>query len=714
MKPCIGRLFTTNIQTLLEQRRSPKLASQVARSILVTTFVISQLVVPLHAATTQTELNQSDDSQNEIGEMAQTGQAEQTLTYSIFLPMLIDDADTEISSDPEGEPFAADNTELLKAADWRSEKPLHQLAREAGLPYFGAVTERFTNDENDENDQRDFVEDINIVKSQFNLIVPGNAMKWDSVHKSFNKFDFSLADETTDFAESNHMAARGHVLVWHKQNPQWLVNWAKGTPGPARKSTMLYAMRTHIDKVVKEYKGKVIAWDVVGEAFNDDGSVRETIWSQTIGYPEYIEKAFQYAHAADPNARLFYDDFDAEWTGAKSDAIYNLIKDMKRKGIPIHGMNFQSHFHQGELEANGYNSIAANIKRFSDLGLEIYLGEVDFWIWDTPTTVKLNQQAKEYVLLMDLCLNNPQCKLFNVWGVSDSTAWLNYAYGKWNNGMLFDRQFGPKPAYSALRDRLARTYKGISSSRIRRGYSDTLHQLVVVDDGDADKVLERYVPMNNQGVVWSLAENWRALPSRISNQIGSTKLGSASEFSYWIGGKQRAMVSLLSLDGRTGWSFDCAISYGRIDWNKCHSPYKADMSRLRGKGGESYGATTAFIYRAENKTRLMQSLYSTDGRTGWYRQCDVNSSQGVQWKRCSGWSTFSMTNVRGVGGETYGGTTSYLANENGQEYLYQTIFDMSGMNSWTRKSKIDTRSGIQWSNSWSTNSRRGSVTASVQ
>ena len=175
---------------------------------------------------------------------------------------------------------------------------------------------------------------------EFNILVPENELKWDTVHPARDTYDFSVPDSMVAFAEAHQMQVFGHVFVWYWQLPAWL------TDGGFSREELMSILEDHIKTVAGHYRGRVAAWDVVNEAIADDGSLRHTIWLDTIG-PEYIDMAFQWAHEADPDARLFYNDYNSEslggWQQAKSDSVYNLVSDLKQRGVPIDGVGLQVH-----------------------------------------------------------------------------------------------------------------------------------------------------------------------------------------------------------------------------------------------------------------------------------------------------------------------------------------------------------------------------------
>jgi endo-1,4-beta-xylanase len=284
---------------------------------------------------------------------------------------------------------------------------------------------------------------------EFNQLEPENAMKFGPIHPGPSTYNFAPADALVAFAKENKMAVRGHTLVWHQQNPSWLTG---GGYAPEQLASIL---ESHITAVVSRYAGQVWAWDVVNEAFNDDGSLRNTIWSNApgIGRPGtgYVEQAFRWAHAADPNALLFYNDYNGETVNNKSTAIYEMARDFRARGVPIHGVGLQMH-----LTANpgSLASMEANIRRLTELGLQVQITELDVRLpldsSGAPSAASLATQAQIYQNITALCLKFPQCTLLQTWGFTDRYSWIPGTFPGQGAGLIFDAAYQPKPAYQAM------------------------------------------------------------------------------------------------------------------------------------------------------------------------------------------------------------------------------------------------------------------------
>lgn len=291
-----------------------------------------------------------------------------------------------------------------------------------------------------------------IVLTEFSLIEAENSMKFGPIHPrkgdGDDAFDFAGADALVEFAQKHKLKMRGHTLVWHNQNPAWVTS-------ETRPEELKKAMEAHIAKVVGRYKGKVYAWDVVNEAFADDGTIRKTVWYDRPGIgmadqgTAYIEHALRLARRADPKAKLFYNDYGAETLGAKADAIYAMAKDFKSRGVPLDGIGFQAHLIMQMNNEGALSSIEKNFERFAKLGLEIEITELDIRTSDgKPET--LAAQADFYGKFVALCKRQPKVKLIQTWGISDKHSWIPRAFRGMGWALLWDENYQKKPAYEAV------------------------------------------------------------------------------------------------------------------------------------------------------------------------------------------------------------------------------------------------------------------------
>ena len=286
---------------------------------------------------------------------------------------------------------------------------------------------------------------------EFSQITPENEMKFMYVHPEKDRFDFTKGDELVAFAEENNMMVKGHALVWHIQNPKWLEdgNWSK--------EELKAILKNHIQTVVGHYRGKVAYWDVVNEAFDDNGGYRDTLWYRTLG-EEYIELAFRWAHEADPDAILFYNDYSTEGMTSKSNAVYRTIKALIEKGVPIGGVGTQLHLTAENPISD--SSIARNIERLADLGLGIHFTEVDVRMRDDAGAEGLENQAKRYAKLAKLAAFYPEVDLFTTWGVSDKYSWIPGWFEGYGRALMFDKNYQQKPAYNVVQSILTDAVTG--------------------------------------------------------------------------------------------------------------------------------------------------------------------------------------------------------------------------------------------------------------
>ena len=273
----------------------------------------------------------------------------------------------------------------------------------------------------------------------FNFATPENEMKWDATEPTRNVFDFTGGDAIVAFATGNGMKVKGHNLVWHSQLPSWV-------PAIQDATDLHNAMINHVTEVAWHFRGQVIAWDVVNEAVSDSGGLRNSIFLQLLG-PSYIDDAFNAAHAADPDAHLFYNDYGAEGMNAKSNAVYNLVQGMLARGVPIHGVGLE--MHTGPTDASpSADEVAANMERLGALGLEIVISEMDVQICTSDVTT---QSARFHDIVAD-CVGAPTCTAVTVWGVPDKYSWRNGQTCATPRPLLFDDNYAPKPAYTGVLD----------------------------------------------------------------------------------------------------------------------------------------------------------------------------------------------------------------------------------------------------------------------
>jgi endo-1,4-beta-xylanase len=310
-----------------------------------------------------------------------------------------------------------------------------------------------------------------LVQAQFNAITPENALKWANIHPRLDTYSFELPDKYVAFGERYHMFIVGHCLVWHNQIPSDVFHDARGNL--VTRKVLLKRMRDHIHTVVGRYKGRIKSWDVVNEALNDDGSLRQTPWLKIIG-KDYIAKAFQYAHETDPQAELTYNDYSLENEPKRNGAIA-LVKELKRKKVPVTSVGLQGH---DSLSWPSADQEDATIEAFGNLGVRVIVSELDIDVLPTAVAegnadvnahvtaeTNLNPYAGELPDSVQELLEKRYGELFVVflrhrdvvqrvtfWGVTDGDSWKNDwpVRGRTNYPLLFDRNGQPKPAFGAV------------------------------------------------------------------------------------------------------------------------------------------------------------------------------------------------------------------------------------------------------------------------
>lgn len=309
---------------------------------------------------------------------------------------------------------------------------LRVLAEQRGL-YIGAATDPGYLSNPDH---------AGLLARQFNLLAVENAMKWEVLHPEPDRYDFSQGDALVAFARAHDMAVYGHVLVWDLQQPAWL------TEGEHTRQEWIQILCQHIKTVVSHYRGQIYAWDVVNEAFENEGPLRDTHWLRVIG-PEYIPMAFQWAREADPDALLIYNEHSAEGLNKKSQAVYAMLQSLLGMGAPIDGVGLQMHVF---LDGPTRQELAENMRRLAELGLQVHITEMDVRTYasEAGPAEKMAAQAEVYRAALGACLEAPSCNVFATWGLSDRYSWIPSFFNHPDAPLLFDENGQPKPAYQAV------------------------------------------------------------------------------------------------------------------------------------------------------------------------------------------------------------------------------------------------------------------------
>jgi endo-1,4-beta-xylanase len=297
-----------------------------------------------------------------------------------------------------------------------------------------------------------------ITAEQFSSVTAENVMKWAEVEPTRGTYTWEKADQLVAFAKKNRQLVRGHTLLWHNQLPAWLST--DGYTTTLSDAEVKAALKKHIFAQMRHFKGDIWQWDVVNEAFDDNGEPRQTIWYKAWGGTGYIADAFRWAHQADPSALLFYNDYNLEFTGPKSNAVYALVQSLKAQRVPIHGVGFQGHL----STQYGYPDLLSNLQRFAALGQKVALTEVDVRTLTKPDAVNepvnaLAPYAQEsyWSRTLKACLAVRACISFTPWGFGDAYSWVPGWFTDPQEGaaLIYDEQLNPKGQYHVLQQDLA-------------------------------------------------------------------------------------------------------------------------------------------------------------------------------------------------------------------------------------------------------------------
>jgi endo-1,4-beta-xylanase len=300
-----------------------------------------------------------------------------------------------------------------------------------------------------------------IAGSQFSVVTPGNEMKWQVVEPTQGTYDWSGGDRLVSFAEQHGQLVRGHTLLWHNQLPTWLTTGvANGTISNAELRDLL---RKHITDEVTHFKGKIWQWDVANEFFTDSNPSMinpNDFWVSHLG-AGIIADAFRWAHAADPHALLFYNDYNIageDGTNAKSDAVYAWLQQMLAQGVPINGVGDQGHL---DTQYGFPTKMTQDLQRFASLGLKVAITEADVRTFvDSPATqvptdhLATFAQPYEFSQMLKACLAVRQCISFTVWGFGDADSWVPGFFTGEGYATLYDVNLQPKPAFTDLQQDL--------------------------------------------------------------------------------------------------------------------------------------------------------------------------------------------------------------------------------------------------------------------
>ncbi|KAL8377443.1 hypothetical protein RB595_008226 [Gaeumannomyces hyphopodioides] len=374
-----------------------------------------------------------------------------------------------------------------------ADEGLHDLAVKAGKLYFGTAT--------DTNNFRDQTY-TSIVKDgrEFGLVVPENSMKWGNIQPRPDEFNFDPPNQVANLAKSDQRLLRCHTLVWHSQLPSFVQN------GQFTKESLTKVIETHINRVMGHFKGQCYAWDVVNEAANEDGSFRNSVFFKTLG-KDFIPLSFKLAAAADPAAKLYYNDFNIEFGGKKADTALSIVKLVKDAGERIDGVGFQGHFTVGQTPSR--QDLASHLKRFTDLGVEVSYTELDIRHSKVPANAAARQQqATDYTNVVGACLDTPKCVGVVAWQFTDKFSWIPGTFPGAGEACLLDQNYQKTAAYTAVANllRSAAAGGGAGNGGARGGSrgganrtADTSAALDTPDDSLSSAAVSPPAPVDNRG-----------------------------------------------------------------------------------------------------------------------------------------------------------------------------------------------------------------------
>ncbi|EJD06385.1 endo-1,4-beta-xylanase A precursor [Fomitiporia mediterranea MF3/22] len=310
---------------------------------------------------------------------------------------------------------------------------LDTIAKGAGKKYFGTAT-----------DASEFQSDaayaaVLTTKGEFGQLTPLNSMKWDTTEPSRGSFNFAGGDALVAEAKANGQIVRGHNCVWYNQLPSWVSNSGFNS------ATLTSVIQTHCSTLVGHFKGEIYAWDVINEPFNDDGTWRSDVFYNTLGQ-SYVQIGLQAARGADSGAKLYINDYNIEYTGAKATAMINLVKSLKSAGVPLDGVGFQGHFIVGEVPT----SLSSVMSQVAALGVEVAITELDIRMPLPASSANLAQQQRDYQSVIQQCNSVAGCIGVTVWDFSDKYSWVPNTFSGQGAACPWDQNMQKKAAYNGI------------------------------------------------------------------------------------------------------------------------------------------------------------------------------------------------------------------------------------------------------------------------
>jgi endo-1,4-beta-xylanase len=426
--------------------------------------------------------------------------------------------------------------------------PLKTLAAANGNRYFGSDM------------TGDLVSNSNVTQlqaQQFNMLTPGNEMKWQTIEPNQNQFNFGPGDQIVQYAHANGERYRGHNLVWDSQ----LAGWVTQIP----LNQVQAAMENHITKEVSHYATVTAtmpqtpyAWDVVNEPFQENGSLKQDVFFNAMG-SGYIADALRTAHAADPNAKLYLNDFNIEGMNAKSNAMFSLAQSLLAAGAPLNGIGFESHF----IEGQNPSGIQANMQRFANLGLDVAVTELDDRFTSLPpSNAGLQQQATDFANTVKACLGITRCVGVTQWAIGDPDSWVPGAFSGQGAATMFDQSYAPKPAFTAVQTALGATAGNtvtVTNPGARTGTVGTATSLQIsATDSAAGQTLTfsatglpAGLTISSSGLISGTPTTNQTANVTVTARDGTNASGSAS-FTWTISGGTGNTVTVTNPGARTG------------------------------------------------------------------------------------------------------------------------------------------------------------------